>query len=227
MIPEVLTASFVGFALLAGFLFLNSIVVFNTARYMAAAPSMLWRDTEYVRNFPNLLKCFYDAGYATPWPSRPTAFSAYRFRRKAAAILKGAFPHSKRLVQQHMSLWAFVQLHRDELQQAIRNRQIQRARLILAEALEANIRGRLVAFVNQCNDANALAARKSPPPASTADNAGWLDRLRAFDILLREHGYQISDEFSTLDHWAVADDAAILNELSVGSPEVIHLTSHA
>lgn len=215
MIALVLGLCFAMFALLCGFLVINSIIVFNTARYMAVAPSMLWRDTDYVRNLPNFLKHLYDAGFVSPWPGRPTALSAWAFRRKLQQVLTGALPDCQRLIQQHLSLWAFVQLHHDELHQVIQKRQMRRARRILADSLDTRVRTTVLAFLNQCKKSAALAAKRCPPPASTVDTLPWFTRLQDFDVLLREHGYRISEEFSKLDRWEGDDDTVFVDELAV------------
>jgi len=210
----VLVLCLAGFALVGLFLFVNSVLVLNTTRYMAVAPSMLWRDWEYVRQLPNLLKQLHDAGFGSPWPAQPTALAALKFRRRLWRELKGALPDAARLVQQHLSLWAFVQLHRDEMGQMIRRRQIGRARALLAETPDAGVRARVVALLNECREAEICAAKSAPPAASTVDTVEWLERLRRFDVLLREHGYGVSEEFSALMHWEADDDAAILDELA-------------
>jgi hypothetical protein len=207
------------FVLIGGTCWINAIIVFNTPRYMSVAPSMLWCEKRYVRKLPNILKHLYDAGFASPWPARPTAISALLFRRKLRKVLKHEFPDAGQLVQQHLSTWAFVQLHHADLRQLILKRQIQRIRIILNESLDADLRQHLLAFLAGCKQSQSRVARQCASPATTVDTIDWLSRLRLFDVLLREHGYRVSDEMVTLDRWEDADDETILGELSLVMPQ--------
>jgi hypothetical protein len=209
------------FAALGCFLLFNSILVFNTASYMAVAPDMLWHETRYARNLPNLLKCLYDAGCASPWPSRSTALSAWLFRRKLSKILRADFPKNSLLIQQHLSLWAFVQLHRVELKRIVRAWQVERARHILVESPSASTRQRVLNFLNHCKVMRASGEGKSRQLMRITDTPGWFIRLRNFDILLREHGYHMSKEFSILERWENAENDVILAEMLLSNSRPI------
>jgi hypothetical protein len=113
MVAAILLLYFFLLALFAGFLVLNSVLVFNSVRYMAVAPDSLWRDARYFRTLPSLLKHLYDEGFASPWPARPWAFSAWKFRRRMLKALKGKFPEAGRLIQHPLNRWASVQFHSD------------------------------------------------------------------------------------------------------------------
>lgn len=215
MVSLALFLSLASFELLICFLLINSVIVFNTVRYMAIAPSMSWRDSRYVRHLPCLLKHLRDAGFSSPWPACPSAFSAWRMRRRLCRCLKGAMPGAETLIQQHLGLWAFIQLHQDELRHLLRRRQMARARKVLAESLDSEARGRVLGLLQDCRAAQAHAVQASPPPAATSDTVEWIVRLHALDMLFAEHGYQLSTELTLLDHWESADDRTILNELPV------------
>lgn len=127
--------------------------------------------------------------------------------------MKDAFPNAEELIQRHFGLWAFVQLHRGELQSVMRRRQMARFRQILAETLDKNVRGPVLAFLISCRDAEMLATRPNLPSASTSDATHWLARLRHLNVFFVEHGYQISDELTTLIHWEEGDACMIIGEL--------------
>ena len=115
------------FALITALLVTNSVLVLNSVRYMAVEPAELWRDNRYIRNLPNLLKCLYDSGFASPWPHRASAFAAYRFRCKLLKHLEGVVSNPPRVVELHLGLWAFMQLHDDLMLRLIRRYQVKRA----------------------------------------------------------------------------------------------------
>ena len=98
------------------FLFFNSVLVLNSMRYMAVAPSMLWKDSRYIRALPDLLKVLYDEGFISPWPDRPTACSAMKFRKRLKRTLHGKMSNAAEVIGQHLGLWAFIELHRQEIQ---------------------------------------------------------------------------------------------------------------
>ena len=199
-------------ALIGGTLWINSIVVFNTVRYMATAPSVLWRDPSYIRTLPNILKRLYDLGYSSPWPARPTALAAFVFRRKLRRILHD-FPDSPRLIQQHLGLWAFVQFHRSDLAESIRILQIRRARCLLADSKDLHARAKVLAFLQGCIKSQPRTSCIPPAPAGTCDCVPCLGRLKSLNILFAEHGYSICPELALLSRWENADDQALIDEL--------------
>jgi hypothetical protein len=208
------------FALLTVFLWVNSVFVFNSIRYMATAPSVPWREIRYLRALPNILKCLYDAGFPSPWPARPTALAAIRFRSQLNRLLAGSFPDAPVLVQQHLALWAFVQFHRDDFCTMIHRLQVDRAHHILAESPNIAARQKALAFLMGHKGAHSNSTLTEPLISKI--DASWLTRLRSLNALLVEHGYSLCDELTLLARWEAPDAEALMEDLF---PSNRHTTS--
>ena len=193
------------------FLFLHCVLVLNSVRYMAVAPSMSWRNQHYIRALPDLLKVLYDTGFPSPWPERPTAYAAIVFRRRLQHALECKIENPSELISRHLGLWAFIELHREEIQSEIRETQIAKASQLLTYLRDSNRRQKVIAFLNERIQDRLRAQRLPPPPALTADTVHWTCRLRALDVLFTEHGYHVDDQFSELLRLRNLDNESILD----------------
>jgi hypothetical protein len=113
-------------------------------------------------------------------------------------------------------VWAFVQLHHEELQQFLRHRQMLQARRVLAKSPEADVRTQMLGVLNWGSDLESRTAAEVLTPAAAARETwthDWIAQLQKFDVLLREHGYSVSEEFSIIERLRTADEAIVHQEL--------------
>jgi len=186
----------------------NSIAVFNSCSYMAIAPEVLIRETDYLHQLPALLMRLRESGFAEPWPASATPFGTYRFRRKLIGSLAGV-GHSSRLAEQHLGLWAFLREHQSDLERVIAQLKWSRARQVLARSPAADERDRALQFLNT----GSRRSKRQTRPVNTPIESPWLAPLRAISTQFSEHGYELDQTLTTLFRLETADRRTFLSEL--------------
>lgn len=199
-------------------------VGFDTRRYLALAPSLAWLSGNYICNLPNMLKEVYDKALVSPWPSRPTAVHAAIFKRRMRKALGAHFKESRHLIDQHLSLWVFIELHRQDLRELVLRNKIARLRKLLINTPNDILRQRLLRQISRCREQLTLLVQIMPMmPAKRADSAMWLVRLKALSAMFAEHGYQIDPALTELEHWQFTKDEELLAEVATGDEAVAML----
>lgn len=189
------------------------LIALNRRRYLAVAPSMAWLSTGYIRNLPNILKMIYDAAQNSPWPAEPTSLHAALYRHRLQKMLRARFAEARELADQHLSLWVFVELHRQDLRELVLRRKIVRLRGLLLNTPDENLRLRLLNKMSRCRQQLKMIQLISPAPARTTDSRTWLLRLKALNALFAEHGFQIDPCLAELEHWQYTRDEELLAEV--------------
>jgi hypothetical protein len=198
---------------LAAFLVLTNIVCFivivalNFRHALSFDFADAWEDPQYLRALPNALAALKQRRFKSPWPGRCNPWSMHRFERCLLGALR---PHLKdragAFVERHMSVWIWVESHRAECRHLLHARQVERVLECLAATDSPDKRAELLAFLN--------APRASEKPASP--DRQTMQRLLAMEriqIIMREHGYSVSTEFSQKDELEHSPDEKLLDLL--------------
>ncbi len=172
-----------------------------------------WLDRSYGTHLSDFLMLLYEAEYPSPWPERPSVWSAILFQRRLRATLGKRFPGRERFIRQHLGLWAFLQSNKSELQLAVRLMQVHLARKYLKEAEDGNQRVRIAAFLKQNPMPFDLLAKKYLLGMTLDKGREALHYLKVIDVLMREHGYHVSNELECLYRWEAASGAELIDEL--------------
>lgn len=189
------------------------LLVCNKQRYLAVASSMAWLSRSYIQKLPDMLKVMADAELKSPWPGSWNPISIRLYQRRMARLLQNDFAQTRVLIRQHLGLWAFVELHRQDMQDLLLRHQVARLRDLFLATPESHLREHLLEKITQCRIQLAMVRKMAPAPALTEDSVPWLERLEAVNVLFQEQGYSIHPLLAQLEHWQSARNEDVLHEI--------------
>jgi hypothetical protein len=152
-----------------------------------------WEHPQYLRALPNILAALHTCNSKTLWPKRCTPWSMRHFERRLRRAVRPCLRNrTEPFIGRHMSLWIWLESHRSECRQWVRERYFDWALDCLSTSCASQHRAEVLALLNAA----------SPPDSSLQNDQRTglrLARLQRLLVIMREHGFKMSTDFDQLD----------------------------
>jgi hypothetical protein len=196
------------------------VIASDKRRFLTRFDVSQWREGYYLRALPNFLQALHDHHFRTPWPTKPNALATAYFRYRARPLLKKRSPALRRaFLQQHITLFALLEVLQPYLDDFILNEQQRIAGARILEMEDTLDRDRLLGFLESARGHRASFFR-SLTDYDRKTLAQIIDRrliptLRRAHAIFQEHGYSLLSEFTQLRRWEEMTGVELVQELPV------------
>lgn len=150
---------------------------------------------EYLAGLSNFLEKLHDRRTNSAWPRRHDALSVLMFCLRTRAFSLGPSKPAARLIAEHLTLWAQLELLKPFIQQAILGERQRIAVSAILELPDTPERDRLMHFVNDIRQYRDGFARALSPSECRLyhelERTHYLLTLRKIHAVFDEHGYAL------------------------------------
>jgi hypothetical protein len=194
------------------------LIATDKSRFLAHFALHQWRETYYLRALPNFLQSLHDHHFSSAWPASHNALSAFFFARRAKPLLKHRPAHLRRaLLQQHITLFALLEILRPFLDDYLHGEQQRIARRCVRQMEDTIERDRLLAFIDYLGQERAsFHASRTPAERVTLeliDERSFIATLRVSHAIFQEHGFSLLPAFTQLRCWEEMTGADLVLDL--------------